>query len=497
MLNIKHNTFDDLPNHWRRLAWVTWPKAEWIKGEGRYAYPCPCKPGLTITLWEDRASAENAWTHRYCCEEQPQTGEIEADGSNDCVMFSAAELERMKLPEPERIKHEVIDLQQVLEAQPELLGTAAAVERFEDEVAQARSDAWFQRYGQVCDRARSMKFRDAVDLLTADYEAPTFLVDHLIPDQGITLLTGDVGSGKTAFALHLACALATGSDVAGEFSSHNELQRPVLYLNGEMSTNDVRRYLQQTLSGLGVSLARGRLRFHGYDALAPFGFGIRPDWRSDALGAVLELDRPSLVILDSLRALADMDENSAEEVRKFFSWLRALAVKYDCSFLVVHHLRKMSVVSNSSRERVSGSRDLLACCDVHVAVTSRSGAPMHQLEIEKTRVPAAGIGQGAKWAIETKLVVESGSAAPPKSIFIARAASEGGAVRLDAVAEAKVTLSQSLQSDGPQTRYELKADSGSRKRAFDWLLRAGDVSEVGKKGRAKLYDCKPAVNSAA
>jgi len=325
-----------------------------------------------------------------------------------------------------------------------------------------------------------LPFIDAVDLLEKPFEPPQFFVQHLVPKASIVLLTGDTGAAKTAFAMHLAVAMATDQHVAGRFAV--EAGARVLYVNGEMGSSDIVRFLQEAVAGLGRRPRSGRLLFEGSDAVASFSMagGVEACLQLEEL---VERKQPSVVVLDTQRALLVQDENNGVEVRRAFSWLRSAIVhRFGASVLVAHHLRKVGQVSNTDRERVSGSRDIIASVDVHLAARASSGQPMNALAIGKTRTPIDSVKAGVAWPIDARL--EAGT--PSRSIFIAGdpTSAEGDKSAQDTAAS---EIRGRLNAEARLTIAELDIRSGTQKRAWRQLLKTGEVKEVGKIGRKQTY----------
>ncbi len=472
---------------WLRVAHAAYPDAEWIDGEGRWASECNHGPGReslqTIELYPTKKLAQEAADAHYCYElpaaEDPVT---------EPVMIWSRDLESMSFPEQKRLRDQVVDLKALVSQRPQLEEEAKSVVLPDPDEEHRQILAFLavqKRRWDLEKQASLMPLVDSTKLASAAYKSPEFLVEYILPKQGLTLFTGDVGSTKTAFAVQMAVAISTGKPVAGLFATTADLERPVIYMNGEMGSDEIQRYLKEAIAGLGATPPKYAFSFAGEDGVASFGFGRSPDWRSETFEAVLKLNRPRLVIIDSLRALSGIDEVNVAEVRPFFNWLRHLANKYDCAFMVLHHLRKLGLINNT-RERVSGSRDLLASCDVHIAAISSNGAPMHALELGKTRSPWNGISQGTKWPIEAHLKFGPNPSLPPKSIFVATPPQASGPA-VSAIDTAKAELVRRLAPGVPMTRQQLGAEDGSLKRAFVAMLRAFEIIECGKLGRKTLY----------
>jgi hypothetical protein len=253
-----------------------------------------------------------------------------------------------------------------------------------------------------------------------------------------------------------------------------------------MSTSLVRRYLREALLGLDAQLEPGRFLFEGLDGVSKFRFSGATKEQLEGLVADWQ---PSLVIIDTQRAILIEDENDVMEVRAAFSWLRERIVNaHGATVLVCHHLRKMGPVSNKDRERVSGSRDILASVDVHLAAISQGEHPMHALAIGKTRFPVDGIAAGTEWPIEARL--EYGAPGEPnRSIFIAGEIGESAApvgLRGD---DARTTLLALFEaSGGPLTRGDVSAKTGNAKRAWESMAKDKTIVFVGMRRREKLFD---------
>jgi len=134
--------------------------------------------------------------------------------------------------------------------------------------------------------------------------------------------------------------------------------------------------------------------------------------------------RPRLLVLDPFIRVANIDENSAQEVSAVLGSLRALQREHDVAVLLVHHMRKSP--SAHLGQQVRGSSDFAAWTDSAVYLV-RQGPDDLVLSVEHRSAPAPS---PLRIRLETDgpphLVVEP--AAPPTAI----AASHPGSLR-DAV----------------------------------------------------------------
>ncbi len=311
------------------------------------------------------------------------------------------------------------------------------------------------------------------------YVEPTFLVAHLVLARALGLLSGDTGSAKTAFLIHLCLSLIAGLPVAGRFPVRADAT--VLFVNGEMGTDTLARYLHEAAAGLRVNIPTNRFFFEGADGIASWRFGENPT----ALVALVEKLRPDLVVLDTQRALLVDDESDTAEVRRVFGWLRTNIIDaFGATVLIAHHLRKIGPISNSSRERVAGSRDIIASVDVHIAAKARDGGPMHAIKMDKTRAPHEGVCAGTEWPVQARL--EPG--APHRSIFTA-GEPESAATASDVSAEDKAVdeIRARLEAEGALSIEQLNVRSGTQKRAWRRLKQSDEVVSAGRDGRKTLY----------
>ena len=333
--------------------------------------------------------------------------------------------------------------------------------------------------------ASELRTIDAADFLQCPYAQPRFLVEHLIPEQALTLLSADTGAGKSSFLLHTALSIAFALPVATRFGVALAC-RPVLYLNGEMSADVLSRFLHANAAGIGVGvadLAKGKLVFEGQNGLTDFFLGLADRAPAERLERLLDDTRPSLLVLDTFRALFEADESKTKEVRTVFQWLRSLSERFGCSIVVAHHIRKLSQVSNQMRERVSGSRDLIGAVDVHIALRSLGGQPASAIRMDKTRTPSGDVSAGTEWPLEASWL----DGDPPTSRFTVGEPSRQNPTPIE---NAQREILAMLAAVGPKTIAELGASGGSRKRALDALRESGSVVAAGKRGRAVLLALK-------
>jgi RecA-family ATPase len=168
----------------------------------------------------------------------------------------------------------------------------------------------------------------AVELFDFDPPPPRqWRVSDFIPENHLTMLIGDGGTGKSYLALYLGLCVASGQPFLGKETR----QGRVLYLDYELNANELKRRTTSVAAGMGLDL-------HGNKALQDQIYYYRPEHPLGAEGHEKELSilrepgAADLVILDSLTiaSTGDMKDHSdfnrvAREIRQ---WPTTLAIDH-------------------------------------------------------------------------------------------------------------------------------------------------------------------------
>jgi hypothetical protein len=205
----------------------------------------------------------------------------------------------------------------------------------------------------------------------------------LLPARNVTLLSGDGGTGKSLLALQLALATSTASNWIGiEVSSG-----PVVYLSAEEDQDETHARLAEICNAEEIDLAEAftlnMIFMPGQDAvLAHEDKGARlvttPLFRR--LAATLEGIEPALLVLDNLADVFGGNENSRTLAKHFIGILRSLAIRHDCTVLLLGHPSLTGLNSGS------GSSGSTAWSNsVRSRLYLRKDADAHGFEADRTR----------------------------------------------------------------------------------------------------------------
>ena len=150
----------------------------------------------------------------------------------------------------------------------------------------------------------------------------------------LIVLGGDVGSGKSAFALAVALRVSQARRKAvflsGEMSTERMLER-VLAIEGRVRVDDLRQGVPNDIARASVGAAAVRMR-DGLPRLDVLPAGIAE------LEEELDGLKVDLVVVDSLQWLARGTGNTDEELADAVRRLKKLAVSRHCAILVTSQL---------------------------------------------------------------------------------------------------------------------------------------------------------------
>ena len=154
----------------------------------------------------------------------------------------------------------------------------------------------------------------------------------------LIVLGGDVGSGKSAFALAVALRVSQARRKAiffsGEMSTERMLER-VLAIEGRVRVDDLRQGVPNDIARASVGAAAVRMR-DGLPRLDVLPAGI------EELEEELDGQKCDLVVVDSLQWLARGTGNTDEELADAVRRLKKLAVARHCAILVTSQLPHLS-----------------------------------------------------------------------------------------------------------------------------------------------------------
>jgi RecA-family ATPase len=201
---------------------------------------------------------------------------------------------------------------------------------------------------------RRSKFFPASDLAGRPVPSREWLVVDLVPQSTVTLFGGDGGTGKSLLALQLATAVAATTDwIAKPVAAGRSI-----FISAEDDEAELHRRLADILRATGRAFEDVKnltLRsLADEDALLAVESNLRlvETTLYKELDARAEVDRPSLIVIDTLADVYPANENDRTKVRQFVGMLRRLAIKHRCAVILLAH---PSLSGLSSGSGMSGS----------------------------------------------------------------------------------------------------------------------------------------------
>jgi hypothetical protein len=189
----------------------------------------------------------------------------------------------------------------------------------------------------------------------------SWLIEGYIEQHTMALIFGDPASGKTFFAIDMACCVATGTDWQG-----NKVNKgAVFYIAGEGHNGLARRFMAWEQFN-GVSL-KGAPLFIAERSAQLFDAGhakIITEAVQDLTDANGE--KPCLIVIDTLaRNFGGGDENSTKDMNLFIQHVDALKDRWKATALIIHH------TGHADKNRARGAMALKGALDHEYHVQKR------------------------------------------------------------------------------------------------------------------------------
>lgn len=203
-------------------------------------------------------------------------------------------------------------------------------------------------------------FKSAAELFATPDHPPRMLVERLVMEGGVGVVSGEPKSAKTWLTMEILIGVATGLPVLGKYKT---IAGTVAYFFTEDMEAAIKAHLRALLAGQGKSTDIVGRTFHAQ----PRGYHIditRAEDCARIIASVRNIERKSgkvrLLALDPLRNIHNLDEDKSGEMVKVFECLKMIGKLLDVTILLVHHAKKASQGSTSKRggQKMRGSSAL-------------------------------------------------------------------------------------------------------------------------------------------
>ena len=307
---------------------------------------------------------------------------------------------------------------------------------------------------------------------------PPMLIEGLLPDKSLFLLSGKPKAGKSFLALDIAYAVWEGTPV---FGTH-KVNRPgsVVYLAMEDGEYEIANRL----------LARGQRRGEGADCgilICAERFVLSDPERMETLRAFLEPLKPSLLIVDTAaEALGIRDWLNRSEITDKVGTLRDLA-RSVCAVLLVSHNRKSD---GECGDEIAGSNAFTGAVDGWISAYKAESLPSGNRRLYLRTEGRGGVRGELAVEMDTKTLRFSALSAEEAEHGKAQSANDQVAEQVAKAIEGyggKATIKQ--MSDFWEWPYPTTQKRVQRLVASGFLGDTGERGEKGGSGRgASLYN---------
>ncbi len=196
----------------------------------------------------------------------------------------------------------------------------------------------------------------ADELLRKDIPKIEYLVEGIIPKNGLVYCFGSAGSFKTNFLLYSAICSTMEKNV---FEFKTEKFR-TLWIDEENRESGMKDKLGKIARGLEAE----DKHIQNIEILISEGFNILGKESIEKLKKDIEEFNPQMIVIDSIAKVFPLNERDEKDVRKIYTILRPIIEKYNVSIILIHHARKKNFMQFSQEmEDISGSREFTAMAD--------------------------------------------------------------------------------------------------------------------------------------
>jgi KaiC/GvpD/RAD55 family RecA-like ATPase len=177
--------------------------------------------------------------------------------------------------------------------------------------------------------ASPLRIIAASDLLKTEFPKSDDIIQGIMPEKSKAIISGPAKIGKTFFSFGLGIGLGCGKNVMG-FTIPRA--RRVLYCQAEMSERALQKRLVRMLASFphDPELLRENLLLCNERSLKIQTAAAR-------IEAAIAAHKPEVLFFDPLYKYNIADENSTQEMGRFFDPLDNLIEKYGISTVLTHH----------------------------------------------------------------------------------------------------------------------------------------------------------------
>lgn len=190
----------------------------------------------------------------------------------------------------------------------------------------------------------------ASELIDKVFPPNKWLVENLVPSNGITCISGKPKAGKSIFTLYLAISIATGKSLLNKYDLET---CPVLFISKE----DPQRLLKERINAL--SLTKDLPLYFCTDTK----LFLDSEEYIEELQRIIQEKNIKVLIFDSFRRIFKGEENSSQVISEVHNQFKTLLKNEELSIIFIHHHGKEGFFKRDYGDKLRGSSDILAMLD--------------------------------------------------------------------------------------------------------------------------------------
>jgi hypothetical protein len=236
------------------------------------------------------------------------------------------------------------------------------------------------------------------DILSHDFGQEEWVVESLIPKQGLTALSGNPGDFKTWVTIHIALCISRGIPVFGKFKV---AQGNVLIIDEENNLRLIKRRLKLL----------GAKDTDTIYYLSQNGIKVDDEKVRDTVLKIVKEKDIKFLTFDSLVRIHQQDENDAKGMAKVFSSLQKITGAGASILFTHHHRKQQGFGAGNAAQMMRGSSDILAAVDCHITLEKKRDEP-DRLLLKQTKLRQAEALEPSEIRILKDVFDDDGKACP-------------------------------------------------------------------------------------